>query len=173
MNCRRLGLTLAGLLLIVSPTRSVQAARPDAWITAQVRVAILTTDGAGRTAVKVDTEHGQVTLHGTVRSQAEKSKAEAAARGVEGVMGVHNLVQIVPEAEREAVKASDKDVKSAVEAALKTHKSLEGINVESVNNGVVLLGGKTKTLADKLFAIETAYDCVGVRHVSSKIESGD
>jgi hyperosmotically inducible protein len=172
-SSRRLGLTLVGAFLMGNAARPVQAARPDAWITAQVRVAILTTDGAGRTAVKVDTEHGQVTLHGTVRSQAEKNKAETAARGVEGVVGVHNLVQIVPEAEKEAVKASDKDVKNAVDAALKTHKSLEGVNVESVDNGVVLLDGKTKTLADKLLAIETAYSCVGVRRVASKIESGD
>jgi hyperosmotically inducible periplasmic protein len=171
---RTLGLTLVSALLMgMLAARSAQAARPDAWVTAQVRVAILTTDGAGRTAVKVDTEHGLVTLHGSVRSQAEKDKAEAAARGVEGVTSVHNLVQLVPEAYKEAVKASDKDVKDAVEAALKTHKGLAGVHVESVDNGLVLLDGSTKNLPDKLVAIEAAYNCVGVRQVASKIETGE
>jgi hyperosmotically inducible protein len=174
-SSKTLGITLAAALLVGGAAfpRSAQAARPDAWVTAQVRVALLTTDGAGRTAVKVDTERGQVTLHGTVRSQEEKSKAEAAARGVEGVVGVQNLLQVVPEADKDAVKASDKDVKSAVEAALKTHKRLGRVNVESVDNGVVLLEGSTKNVADKLLAIESAYGCVGVRQVSSKIEAGD
>jgi hyperosmotically inducible protein len=173
-SCKTLGLTLVGVLLMgsVSP-RSAEAARPDAWVTAQVRVALLTTDGAGRTAVKVDTEHGQVTLHGTVGSQEEKNKAEGAARGVEGVMGVENLLQIVPEAYKDDVKASDKDVKSAVDGALRTHKGLGRVKVESVNNGLVLLEGNTKSIADKLLAIETAYSCLGVRQVASKIESSD
>jgi len=173
-SSKTLGVTLVAALLVGGGlTRTAQAARPDAWVTAQVRVALLTTDGAGRTAVKVDTEHGQVTLHGTVRSQEEKNKAEAAARGVEGVVGVQNLLQVVPEADKDAVKASDKDVKSAVEAALKTHKSLRRVNVESVDNGVVLLEGSTRNVADKVLAIESAYGCVGVRQVSSKIEAGD
>ena len=43
----------------------------------------MTTDGAGRNAVKVDTEHGKVTMHGTlVDSQAVKDKAEATVRAV-------------------------------------------------------------------------------------------
>jgi hyperosmotically inducible protein len=169
---KALGLTLAGALLICSP-RPASAARPDAWVTAQVRVALLTTDGAGRTAVKVDTEHGQVTLHGTVRGQEEKDKAEAAARGVEGVTGVRNLLQIVPEAYKDEVRASDQDVKAAVEAAFKAHRVLHSVGVESVDNGLVLLDGSTKRLSDKVLAIETAYACAGVRQVASKIESGD
>ena len=69
------------------------------------------------------------------------------------------------------MKASDSDVKKTVEVALKSHKSLDGIKVESVDNGLVLLEGSTKTLALKLRAIETAYDCSGVRQVASKIET--
>jgi hyperosmotically inducible protein len=173
-SSRRLGLTMISALLMgMLAARSAQAARPDAWVSARVRIALLTTDGTGGTAVKVDTEHGQVTLHGKVHSQAEKDKAEATARGVEGVTGVQNLLQVVPEAYKEAVKASDKDTKNGVEAALKAHKSLEGVKVKSVDNGVVLLEGSTKTVADTLLAIETAYGCIGVRQVASKIETGD
>ena len=171
LNSKTIRLLAAAILFCAVSARFATAERPDAWITTQARIALLTTDGAGRTAVKVDTDHGKVTLHGKVHSQAVKDKAEATVRGVEGVTGVQNLLEVVSEAREDAVKASDNEVKEAVKAALKHNQSLEGIKVESVDNGVVLLNGHTKTLHHKLLAIETAYDCKGVRHVTSKIES--
>src|SRR5512143_139957 len=119
--------------------RQASAARPDSWITARAQFALLTTDGAGRMAVKVDTQKGHVTLHGKVGTEAQKNVAEATVKALEGVKSVRNLVQVVPETETAAVKASDADVKTAVQVALKSHKSLHGIKVESVDNGLVLL----------------------------------
>ena len=43
------------------------------------------------------------------------------------------------------VAASDSDVKERVEASLKTDSKMEDVKVASVNNGVVLLSGKTET----------------------------
>jgi hyperosmotically inducible protein len=165
---------VVGIILLcgLSAPRA-SAERPDAWITTRARIALLTADGAGRTAVKVDTEHGRVTLHGKVSTEAQKDTAERVVGSLEGVRSVRNLVEVVPEASKEAVKASDSDVKKAVEATLKSHKSLEGIKVESVDNGVVLLNGRAKTLAVELQAIEAVYGCPGVRQVASKIETGD
>ena len=40
--------------------------------------------------------NGVVTLAGPVRSDEEKQKAEAAARSVEGVVGVNNALQVMP-----------------------------------------------------------------------------
>jgi hyperosmotically inducible protein len=166
---RKLALTLVGLLVIwgVGPAQ----ASDDTWITTKIRIALMTTDGAGRNAVKVDTEHGKVTLHGTVDSEAVKEKAEAAARAVGGVTDVRNLLQVVKESRQDSVKAADKDVKEAVEKALKADKNLEGIKVESVDNGLVLLRGSTTSMTEELRAIEAAYDVPGVRQVSSKIET--
>ena len=42
-----------------------------------------------------------------------------------------------------------------------------------MNKGVVLLSGKTKSLSDKLRAIEVAWGVSGVRKVASEIEAGD
>ena len=83
-----------------------------------------------------------MTLHGTVDGQAVKDKAEATARSVGGVTEVKNLLQVVKESKKEAVKAVDKDVKEAVENSLKKDESLEGIKVKSVDNGLVLPGWK-------------------------------
>ena len=69
------------------------------------------------------------------------------------------------------IKAVDKDVKDAVEKALKADESLEGIKVKSVENGLVFLDGHTTNLASELRAIETAYGIAGVRQVDSGIET--
>jgi hyperosmotically inducible periplasmic protein len=168
---RKLVLTLGTLVLIGAVGVASSQASDDTVITTKVRIAMMTTDGAGRNAVKVDTEHGKVTLHGTVDSQEVKDKAEATARAVGGVTEVRNLLQVVKQSRQESVKAADKDVKNAVENALKRDKNLEGIKVKSVDDGLVFLDGSATSLTNKLRAIDTAYDIPGVRQVASEIET--
>ena len=168
---RKLALTLVGLLVIWGIGVAPAQASDDTWITTKIRIALMTTDGAGRNAVKVDTEHGKVTLHGTVDSEAVKEKAEATARSVGGVTEVRNLLQVVKESSQKSVKAADKDVKDAVERSLKGDKSFDGIKVKSVEDGLVFLDGSTTSLAAELRAIETAYGIPGVWQVASGIET--
>ena len=170
-SSRKLTLAVVGLLLGWGVGVAPAQAADDTWISTKVRIALMTTDGAGRNAVNVNTEHGKVTLHGTVDSEAVKEKAEATARAVGGVTDVRNLLQVVKESRQESVKAADKDVREAVEKALKADKSLEGIKVKSVDNGLVFLEGSTASLTGALRAIETAYGVPGVRQVASGIET--
>ena len=65
------------------------------------------------------------------------------------------------------------EIQDRVRASLKNDKRLEGIKVASVNNGLVLLAGKTRSLDEKLVAIESAYSVAGVRRVASEIETVD
>jgi hyperosmotically inducible periplasmic protein len=171
MDARRLTLMLGALVLISGVGVASVHASDDMWITTKIRIALMTTDGAGRNAVKVDTDHGKVTLHGTVDSESVKQKAEATAHGVGGVTEVRNLLQVVKASRQESVKAADKDVKEAVEKSLKTDKSLDGIHVKSVDNGLVFLDGDTASLATELHAIDTTYGVAGVRQVASEIET--
>jgi osmotically-inducible protein OsmY len=145
----------------------------DVWLTSKAKIALLTTDGVSVTGVNVDTADGAVTLHGKVKTDAEKEKAALAVRGVDGVKSVRNLLQVVPDTFKSAVKASDEAVKDGVETALKADKRVEGVKVASVNNGVVLLSGKASTLVEKLRAIELAWNIDGVSRVASEIETGD
>ena len=170
-STKKLGMAL-GFLLVGSLTATAYAAS-DTWITTKAKIALLTHDGAGRMDVKVDTNHGRVTLHGKVETQAVKDKATGIVREIDGVKSVRNLIQVVAPSMEKAVKASDKDVKESVEAALKAHKTLDGIHVDSVDNGLVLLSGKTSSLDLKLVAIETAYTVPGTRRVASKIETDE
>jgi len=168
---RTLTLAVVGLLLVWGVGVAPAQASDDTWISTKIRIALMTTDGAGRNAVNVNTEHGKVTLHGTVDSEAVKEKAEATARAVGGVTDVRNLLQVVKASRQESVKAADKDVREAVENALKADKSLEGIKVKSVDNGLAFLEGSTASLTGALRAIETAYGVPGVRQVASGIET--
>jgi osmotically-inducible protein OsmY len=58
-----------------------------------------------------------------------------------------------------------------VEKALKVDRNLDGIKVKSVSDGFVSLEGNTAGLANKLRAIEIAYDTPGVGRVASEIET--
>ena len=151
------------------------AATPDAWITTKIKLALLTTEGVSGTAIKVDTVAGQVTLYGKVHSAEEKAKAETIARKVDGVQGVRNLLQVVAPQHEKAMQVSDDDLKQRVEQALQADPSLKSSNitVQSVNQGVVLLGGTAKTLSAHLRAVEDAAAVPGVRRVASEIQSPD
>src|SRR5262249_50723366 len=110
---------------------------------------------------------------GKVPTAAEKAKAESAVRGIDGVKEVKNLLQVVPEERKDAVDQSDDTIKKAVENTLKGDKTLEDVKVASVNQGVVLLSGKTAALETTLRAVEKASSTPGVKRVSSEIESGE
>ena len=161
---------LTALVLTVLLPLSLAADSKDAWLTTKAKIALLTADGVRVSSVNVDTVDGTVTLHGKVRTEAEKEKAVAVVRQVDGVKEVHNLLQVVPDSVKETVKVADDAVKEKVEASIKADKSLEGVKVASVNNGVVLLSGNAKELDFKLRAIEAAWSVDGVRQVRSEIQ---
>jgi len=113
-----------------------------------------------------------VTLHGTVPSAAQKEKAGQVARGVDGVKDVKNLLQVVSSSQQDVVERSDDMIKESVEKAFKANKRLHdsGIKVASVNKGVVLLSGKTKSLEAHLESVQVAAAVRGVRRVSTEVQ---
>jgi len=164
------GLALSAILVL----GAAPSARPDtkdAWLTTKAKIALLTADGVSATAVNIDTVDGRVTIHGKVKTAQEKAKAETVVRQVDGVKEVKNLLQVVPEAEKEMVKASDENIEDSVEAVLQADKALEGVKVASVNKGVVLLSGTTPDLNSKLKAIELALASPGVKRVAVEIKT--
>jgi hyperosmotically inducible periplasmic protein len=170
MQKRLVGLGLCAAMSLLGAT-AVMAETSDSWITTKAKITLLTTDGVSGSKVNVDTVDGKVTLHGKVPTEAEKAKAETAVRTLDGVKEVKNLLQVVPEERKEAVNATDDSIKKGVEGVLDADKGLKDVNVSSVNQGVVLLSGKTATLQDTLRAIEKAGAVPGVRRVSSEIEA--
>jgi hyperosmotically inducible periplasmic protein len=151
----------------------VAADTSDAWITTKAKITLLTTDGVSATDVNVDTNNGNVTLHGKVKTQAAKQKAESAVRRLDGVKSVNNVLQVVPEAFEKSIKASDDAIRKSVEDNLKVDEALKHVKVASVTKGVVVLSGKTETLDQKLRAIEQTWKVSGVERVASEIQAGE
>jgi len=141
---------------------------PDAWLTMKVKLALMTAKDVPAMSIDVDTVHDVVTLSGKVADEAEKTRAGEAARGVEGVKEVKNILQIVPESRMKVVEKADADIKDAVSKAIAADKTLDGISVKAVDKGVVLLAGKATT-ANALKALRVARGTAGVRQVSSEI----
>jgi hyperosmotically inducible protein len=166
--------TLAALCLLQPPIASA-AARPDAWITSKAKVALLTSEGVSATGVNVDTVDGRVTLHGKVRTEAEKKQAGDTVARIDGATEVKNLLQVVPEKNEKKVEASDEQIMSHVRSAFEKDRTLaaSGITVQSVNKGVVLLAGETPSMTTHLRAITTAAGVPGVSRVATEVKGAD
>ncbi len=162
-----------GAALVAAPVHAAQS--PDAWITTKAKMALLTTPDVSATAVNVDTMDGAVTLHGTVSTQDERARAEAAVKKLDGVRAVRNLLTVVPPRAQNKVADSDAALEERVEKALAAEPALKdgSVKVQSVNAGQVLLAGTVPTLTAHLRALEVASRVPGVRRVESEITSPD
>jgi len=161
------------VVVVALAAASASAAVSDPWITTKAKIALLTTSELDAARINVDTINGRVTLHGVVGSEAERQRAAEVASSVEGVGKVQNLLQVVPESRRERVAEADAKVEEGVARALEGVPGLAGsdIDVVSVNDGVVLLGGKAETLGAHLQAIVASSRVSGVREVRTQVES--
>jgi osmotically-inducible protein OsmY len=164
----------AALALTLASAASA-AQRPDAWVTTKVKMSLLTSDGVSAANVHVDTVDGRVSLHGSVPTEAEKSRAEQLAGQIDGVTKVRNLLQVVAPANQAKTDATDAQVEERVKAALASDRALadSAITLQSVNAGVVLLSGKARTLSDAYRAVGVTAGVPGVRRVASEIQSPD
>lgn len=162
-----IGLTFAGA--------ASAAGVPDAWITTKIKLALLTTEGVSSNDVNVDTIDGRVTLHGTVASDQEKARAAQAARDIDGVKELRDMLAVVAPAKQEKVEIADEQIEELVEKALEADKTLadSSIKVASVNKGNVLLSGTATSLSDQLTAVEDARWVRGVQGVTSEITGPD
>ncbi len=170
---KRMTLTaaLVGTIVVAGAVAASADVVNDSWITTKAKIALLTMDGFSVNGANVDTVDGNVTMHGKVATTEDRTKAEQTVRKVSGVKSVNNLLQVVPSNVKEAVAANDSDVKERVEASLKADIKMKDVNVASVNNGVVLLSGKTDSLNENLRAIENAYSVKGVHRVASELQT--
>lgn len=149
-----------------------QAQVKDAWITAKTKIDLMTTEGIRTGDLNVDTVNGVVTLHGHVPTAQQRDRAAEIAKGIDGVKSVKNELQVVAEANKDVVEASDAQIKDGVEKAFKANRIVEDsdIRVASVNRGVVLLAGDADTINEQLQAVQTAHSVPGVKRVASEIK---
>jgi hypothetical protein len=74
--------------------RKVGAGAEDGWLWTKTRGALAATEDLRDSTINVDVENAVVTLTGTVASQAQKTKAEQVAKGINGVKSVTNNLTV-------------------------------------------------------------------------------
>ena len=74
--------------------RTVGTGLNDGWLWTKTRFDLAAADDLRDSTINVDVSNSVVTLTGTVASAAQKAKAEAVAKGVEGVTGVKNMLTV-------------------------------------------------------------------------------
>jgi VCBS repeat-containing protein len=113
--------------------------------------------------VKVEVEHGLITLSGNVEWDYQRQSSIAAVRQLMGVTGISDQIAIKP-------KASSVLVKSDIEAALKrrAHTDAPKISVD-IQGSDVTLTGSVHSWSERILARDSAWGTPGVRSVVDKM----
>ncbi|HZJ44529.1 MAG TPA: BON domain-containing protein [Pyrinomonadaceae bacterium] len=67
----------------------------DGWLWVKTRFDLAAADDLRDSTINVDVDNAMVTLNGSVATVAQKTKAEAVTKSVEGVKGVKNMLKVV------------------------------------------------------------------------------
>jgi osmotically-inducible protein OsmY len=113
--------------------------------------------------IKVKVEKGWITLDGAVPWQYQRQAAESAVRKLSGVVGVTNLIEIMPHVE-------PVDVRQKIIDSLKRSAELEADSIRVVvENDKVILEGKVKAWYERELAERAAWSAPGVKSVIDRL----
>jgi osmotically-inducible protein OsmY len=116
--------------------------------------------------IRVAVSKGWITLEGSVDWQYQKQAAERAVRGLTGVRGVSNLIEVKPHARPTQVKAQ-------IQEALKRSAELDANRIVVETDGdKVILRGTVRSWAEREEAERAAWRAPGVRSVDNRITVG-
>jgi len=115
---------------------------------------------AGR--VRVETEHGCVTLTGSLDTEAQRSEVGSLVSKINGVVGVSNRLAICDP------PAADVVTQIALTLDSRLKRELENISVDT-SDGVVTLSGTVGSLDEKRAACLAASQVKGVRKVIDRL----
>jgi osmotically-inducible protein OsmY len=145
---------------------SARTGLSDSWITAKTKLALIADSRTSGFETDVDTREGMVTLSGKVDTNEAKTAAEDVARKVEGVKNVNNQLQVVPEAKRKEVNATDEKITDSIEAAVEKDAAIKDLSLTASSNaGVVTIDGTVDTHDQLLKYAQAVRGVPGVKSV--------
>ena len=114
----------------------------------------------------VEVEHGQVTLTGRLHWAYQKRGALDVVEGIRGVTGVVDRIELDS-------RLAPKDVKGAIEAALRRNAELDGHNVRvGVAGNKVTLDGSVRTWRERHVVEDAAWSVPGVNEITNRLQVG-
>jgi hyperosmotically inducible protein len=152
----------------------------DASITAAVKSKLVWSKHTDGQTTEVETNGGTVTLTGTAESAKAKLAAERLALNTNGVVAVSNQLVVSTAAPSMTDKAktstaqagreiADSWITTKVKSTLLYSSNVKGSDVEvTTKGGVVTLGGKLGSGAERALAVELADNVRGVKSVNAK-----
>ncbi len=153
---------------------SSPTANSDAWLHDKVKATLLFHRSVSADTTEVDVKDGVVTLRGSAASPAQKELTEEYAKDVEGIKGLRNEMTVAAPA-KAAVrttgeKIDDVSVAALVRMALLLHHSTSGVYTTiATRHGVVTVGGRARTAAEKELVTRVVKDVNGVKRVKNRM----
>jgi hyperosmotically inducible periplasmic protein len=149
------------------------AENSDAWLITKVKAALLFHRSVSGIKTEVNVKDGIVTLQGEATSQAQKDLTTEYAKDVEGVKNVNNEMTVAKTSKKTRTagdKIDDASITAQVKMTLLYHRSTSALKTSvTTKKGVVTLGGKAKTAAEKDLATKFANDVNGVKEVKNRM----
>ena len=149
------------------------AEKSDAWLMTKVKSTLLYHRSVSGFNTEVNVKDGIVTLQGEAASQAQKDLTTEYAKDVDGVKGVNNEMTIAKASKKSRTigqKIDDASITALVKMTLLYHRSTSALDTSvTTKKGVVTLGGKAGTAAEKELATKFANDVHGVKSVKNRM----
>jgi osmotically-inducible protein OsmY len=125
-------------------------------------------------SVAEDRDKNTVTLGGTVHSDDAKAKAADVAKGAAGNRIVVNEVSVQPVGAESDAKSVASNIDEAIEKNYKAALISNGLDKQhidfSAKNGVLVLKGNVKTVAERQLAQQSATSVPNVQQVLNQID---
>lgn len=146
--------TIVGVRTIVNRITLGRAPdRPDAELAEAVERALFNDPTTDSYEIEVVVSRGIVKLEGTVQSHAERQLCETVAKGIKGVKGIHNAIEVVFQVAR-----SDIELRHDVEGRLRHDVRIDPSLIDvAVEHGTVRFSGAVGSLQEKLLAADLAW----------------
>jgi osmotically-inducible protein OsmY len=138
--------------------------RTDDEIAKSVKNMIKWNTSTDENRINVKVKSGWVILEGEVNWEYQRSKARILAEDISGVKGVTNLITIVSHS------TNSLDAAENIKAALRRNRYLNTNKIKvEVEDGVAILTGEVRTLAEKGAVETTAWSSSGITNVINKL----